>query len=237
MIIERIRRKIEPDMCIVPQTTPVIWFGNYEHSKACTISLNPSDKEFLDHKGKLLDNDKVRLCTRKKLNKNDSDELTNTEVEIVIDCCNKYFRTNPYGWFTHFDNFIKRFGYSYYEGSCVHLDLIQWATKPTWDTIPLKIKQKHLDTDLQVLEFLLNNKKDFEVMFLNGKKVAENVSEHLKVKLNNKTSFLMSNNGTQKRLEMYFGKYNEIQIIGWNLVLQYGVNQDALYENIKNNQK
>jgi len=43
---DRIKRKIEPNMCVVPQTTPVIYFGDYDSARACTISLNPSDRDY-----------------------------------------------------------------------------------------------------------------------------------------------------------------------------------------------
>jgi len=44
VIIERIKRKIEPEMYILSQSTPVIYFGNYDTAKACTVSINPSDR-------------------------------------------------------------------------------------------------------------------------------------------------------------------------------------------------
>jgi hypothetical protein len=58
MILERIKRKIDPGMYIVPQSTPIIYFGNYDAAKACTISLNPSNKEFVDDSKILLDKKK-----------------------------------------------------------------------------------------------------------------------------------------------------------------------------------
>jgi len=67
VIIERIKRKIEPEMYILPQSTPVIYFGNYDTAKACTVSLNPSDKDFVNNSNILLDNENSeRLCSRKK---------------------------------------------------------------------------------------------------------------------------------------------------------------------------
>ncbi|AEF83808.1 hypothetical protein TREPR_3649 [Treponema primitia ZAS-2] len=158
MIIERLKQRIEPDMCITPQTTPIIYFGNYDKSKACTVSLNPSDKEFVNSSGCLLDiNHKERLCSRKKLNKNGNEDLTDAEAETVLEFCNNYFHLRPYkSWFNQFDYFIKQFGnYSYYDDTCVHLDLVQWATSPKWDKVPQNIRQKHLDKDLPVLKYLL----------------------------------------------------------------------------------
>ena len=38
MIIEQIKSKIEPDMFITPQTTPIVYFGNYNNAITCTIN-------------------------------------------------------------------------------------------------------------------------------------------------------------------------------------------------------
>ncbi|MDR2584237.1 MAG: hypothetical protein LBC75_12215 [Fibromonadaceae bacterium] len=213
---DRIKRKIEPDMCVVQQTTPVIYFGDYDSARACTISLNPSNLEFVDKSKKLLELDKERLCSREKLKKTDNDELTDEDAEKVLKYCKNYFKYRPYkSWFDPFNKFVEHYEeYSYYKGTCVHLDLVQWATDPTWKDIPTFIKQKHLDNDLPILKHLL--KKNFEVMFLNGITVVENVRAYLNIKLEPKTIPFTE---TQK-VTIYYGKYNNIKVVGWNLYLQ-----------------
>jgi hypothetical protein len=215
MIIERIKRKIEPDMCVVPQTTPVIYFGDYNSARACTISLNPSNLEFVDKSNKLLDEKTERLCSRKKLNRADNESLSDDDAETVLKYCTNYFNFRPYNlWFKPFDKFIKRYGdYSYYDGTCVHLDLFQWATYKKWTELPSSIKQKHLDDDLPILKYLL--KKDFEVMFLNGNKVVKNVCDCLNIKLKEESKPFKDNS-----VVIYHGEYNSIKVIGWNLYLQ-----------------
>ena len=220
MIIERIKRKIEPEMYILPQSTPVIYFGNYDKAKACTISLNPSDKEFVNDSSFLLDNENSeRLCSRKKLNKADNDELTDDEAETVLRYCKDYFNKNPYTWwFNPFDKFINYYkGYSYYDDSCVHLDLVQWATCEKWSKIPENTRNKHIVSDLPVLKYLLN--KNFEIMFLNGITVVSNISEYLKIKFDRK-KMTYRVNSMNKELEIYHAIYNDIEVIGWNLNLQ-----------------
>jgi hypothetical protein len=241
MLIERIKRKLEPNLYITPQTTPIIYFGNYDMAKSCTISLNPSDKEFIDNSNVLLDlNNRQRLCSRKRLRKNDCDELTNEEANIVLNYCDNYFNLKPYKlWFNPLDFFIQNFGnYSYYNNTCVHLDLVQWATTPKWNDVPQNIRQKHLETDLPVLKYLLN--KNFEVMFLNGKTVVENVSKCLNLNIQNKKTIFRNANGNESELYIYYGKYNKINIVGWNLYLQSAAiggyeNKKILCYIIKNN--
>jgi len=241
MIVERIKRKIEPNMCITPQTTPIVYFGNYNKAVSCTISLNPSDKEFINNSGKLLDfQHKERLCSRKKLLKDDNVELSDDDVNVVLGYCNNYFHNNPLKlWFNQIEYVIKNLGgYSYYDSSCVHLDLVQWATTPKWNDIPVNIKEKHLRLDLPFLKYLLN--KDFETMFLNGKTVVENVKNHLNLTLDETNTQFVNCNGKRSDLSIFTGKYKTMNIIGWNLYLQSAAvggneNKDLLCEIIKRN--
>jgi len=218
VILERIKRKIEPNMDIVPQTTPIIYFGNYDTAKACTISLNPSNLEFVDRAKKLLDDkNKERLCSRKKLKRADNEELSDDEAKEVLRYCKNYFNDeyNPYNqWFKPFDHLIKRYcNYSYYDGTCVHLDLVQWATSEKWAKVHASIREKHLSSDLRILEHLL--KKNFEVMFLNGRTVVDNTRKRLGINLEEKSMRFKN-----KPLVIYYGEYNKIKVIGWNIYLQ-----------------
>jgi len=237
MIIERIKRKIEPQMFIVPQSTPVIYFGNYDKARACTISLNPSNKEFLDNKDNLLVGKKERLCSRLRLNKKDSEVLTNSDTDIVIDCCNNYFRNNPYrNWFNKNEHMINKFGYSYFNDTCVHLDLVQWATSPFWGDLDDEIKTIHLKYDLPVLKYLLN--KNFGIMFLNGYTTMNNVCTYLNINAVKDTNLTFRyKNGNEINIKVYTGKYNNIKIIGWSPYLQSPTiggydNIDILYDTI-----
>jgi hypothetical protein len=229
IILERIKRAIEPDMCITPRSTPVIWFGDYENAAACTVSLNPSDLEFYKHPKKqkdyispanLLSCKDERLCSRETLKKEDHEKLTDTNAEMVKESCTNYFEKNPYkGWFDPFDKFIKRFGaYSYYDHTCVHLDLVQWATTPKWSDLSEETKQKHLDNDLPVLKHLLE--KGFEVMFLNGSTVVENTSKCLDIQLEHKKAGFKNKNGRDQTITIYYGTYKKTKVVGWNTYLQ-----------------
>jgi hypothetical protein len=122
-------------------------------------------------------------------------------------------------WFKPFDFFIKKYGeYSYYDDTCVHLDLVQWATFKKWSELSSFVKQQHLENDLPVLKYLLNKK--FEVMFLNGKTVVDSVSDCLNVNLKQKSLQFINANGKTTELIIFHGKYNQIEVIGWNVYLQ-----------------
>ena len=136
-LIERIKREIDPSLLIVPQTTPVVFFGDYVKANVCTVSINPSFNEFLSG-STLLSGASARLCSRAELgiDKENHRKLTDDEAEKVLEGCINYFKKNPYKkWFDPFDDLIKRLSngkYSYYNDTCVHLDLAQWATNKIW---------------------------------------------------------------------------------------------------------
>jgi hypothetical protein len=220
----RIKLPIQPNMGITPRSTPVIWFGNYERAKVCTISINPSDKEFNPHS---------MLCSRDDLKKNDNDPLDDNDAIKVKERCNNYFSGNPYNvWFDAFEHFLSKFGgYSYYDGTCVHCDMVQWATTPKWSDLPADVKEKHIKNDLPILKLLLE--KDFEVMFINGRSVVDSVSEHLNIKLSIKPASI-----NNKTIKIYTGEYKRTKVIGWNQPLQGAVfnnfdNIDILCDLIK----
>jgi len=232
MIDKRLKEKIDPTMQITPRSTPVMWFGNYEKSRACTISLNPSDREFY-YKPKdqenytipenLLTGAEERLCSRERLHKRDCEELDDNDINIVKDYCTNYFTRNNYfrDWFNPLDTFLREYGgYSYLDGSCVHLDIVQWATTPKWDDLNPEIRQKLRHNDIEVLKYLLDH-KDFEIIFLNGRTVADTVSEFLGVSLNMKTLAYENNDKKERSINIYSGIYGKAKIIGWNKYFQY----------------
>jgi hypothetical protein len=240
VIIERIKRKIDTGMNVVPQTTPIIYFGNYDTAKACTVSLNPSNKEFTDNTDRLLDEKNAeRLCSRKKLNRADNEELNDAEAQTVLKYCRDYFKLRPYNmWFKPFNYFIERYGnYSYYKDTCVHLDLVQWATEK-WSKLPDSIRKKHLFDDLPVLKYLLN--KDFEIMFLNGTTAVDNVRNCLNITLKEKSTVFRNTKDIERKLVIYHGEYNKMKVVGWNIYLQSAAaggyeNKSILCDIIKKN--
>ena len=102
---------------------PILFFGDlhaYLNSdkKIITVGLNPSDKEFLEH----------RFNTCPDLLK---------KPELYLDSLCNYFKFNPYAdWFSGYENLLKEFESSFYSGeknTAIHTDFITpIATSPTW---------------------------------------------------------------------------------------------------------
>jgi hypothetical protein len=215
MLNQRIIQKIDQYLPITKQTTPIPYFGNYNKANACTISINPSDREFCDKNGSILNNDKERLCSRKRLQKKDNEELTIKEANIILGYCDNYFHKRPYRlWFDKYEKFLQIFGYSYYEDQVVHLDLVQWATTPFWGKIDDKVKNQLLTKDLPFLKSMLE--KNFEYIFLNGKTVVAKVSKHLNILLYSELVKVNQHLNTT----VYFGNYKDTKVLGWSTYLQ-----------------
>ena len=152
--------------------------------------------------------------------------------ETVIQYCNEYFKRRPYqAWFDKYERLLQHFGLSYYNGSTVHLDLVQWATTPFWNKINRGIKDKLLKTDVPFLKFLLE--KNFNYIFLNGITVVSEVCKHLEIK----TEEVKINKGNMA-FTIYTGKYRTSNIFGWSIYLQSAAvgsydNVDKIAEEVK----
>ena len=215
LLHNRIAKAITPNLQISPNTTPVVFFGDYFNARSCTISINPSDREFFDSKRSVLSGFQKRLCSRVELRKNDYDVLDDLDCEKVLSDCIDYFKRNPYKqWFNKYEKFLEVFDFSYYKGSAVHLDLVQWATTPFWKGLTELNRQKLLKDDLPFLKSLLE--KNFDIIFLNGNTVVGEVSKCLNIKLN----IISIENFRNHRMSVYFGKYNESNVVGWSSYLQ-----------------
>ena len=221
IISERLKRPINKYLNITPKTTPIIYFGNYDSARACTISLNPSEREFIDEHGNILNKFEERLISREKLGKKDEEALTDEDVLKVLDGCKNYFKKNPYNWFDRMEEFIRNFGYSYYDDSCVGLDLVQWATTPFWGELDDETKRNHLNNDKHVLEHLLNKNKDFEKIFLNGETVVSEFKKCFRYKISLQEYLMDYKKQSGSKIKIYYGYYNTIKIIGWSRYLKY----------------
>jgi len=227
IIFERVNRKIEDNLDIAKQTTPIVFFGNYNSAKACTISLKPSSKEFYNNE-KMLTNGEERLCSRLELGKKDDEILSEEDVKKILKNCNNYFENNPFlDYFENIEYMINKFKYSYFKSKCnnlnmsycVHLNLVQWATEKNWEDLG-PLKAKHIENDKYVLQTLVDNNKNIEIIFLNGKTVVSEFENYFGVKFDetliNDFKERKDKDKENHKIKIFTGKYNKIEIIGWN---------------------
>jgi hypothetical protein len=115
---------------IVPNSIPIVWFGDAEKYfgsdiKIITVSLNPSDIEFKEHK---------TASPSPKLRFPDF----NGSVTSLYNAYNNYFLKNPYNsWFkASFGAVLESFNASHYDNAintALHTDIgSSYATNPTW---------------------------------------------------------------------------------------------------------
>jgi hypothetical protein len=156
------------DLCVVRGSTPVVAFGNCQNARAATLGLNPSRVEFVDKRGVLLKAQKRRLATHESLGRSDLSRAPQEAVLQVLDECTTYFQRQPYRqWFDKLEPILVACGASYYGGSGCHLDLVQWATDPTWGKLKAAVRKRLLADDAPFLARQLENER-LRLMLVNG---------------------------------------------------------------------
>jgi hypothetical protein len=229
-IESRLRRPPTSDLAIVPGSTPVICFGRFSTSTVATLGLNPSKQEFLDKAGVELDGPRRRFETLNSLGIASLGEAPTERVELVAAACEEYFNRNPYRrWFDQLEPVVSAAGGSYYSGSACHLDLVQWATDPTWGALSDAQRTRLLSEDVGFLRDQLRNSQ-IRVLLLNGRAVIRHFAAAMCVTLRHvpgvhKTAFVSAS---------VLG----VRVIGWSTNVQssFGVTNElrrALAEHIR----
>lgn len=90
-IINLFKTPIPFNVRVLQNTLPIPFFGNYRGASAATISLNPSDKEFLDKKGNWLLGSKKRFESLESLKCSNACELTDDMIKASFQSCTEYF--------------------------------------------------------------------------------------------------------------------------------------------------
>lgn len=208
----RIRQRPPKGLPIVPGSTPVVSFGDVRKAKVATLGLNPSKREFFDKHGKALAESDRRLATCKSLGVRDLGSASTAVIHRVFEECNGYFQKNPYrGWFDQLENYVLQpLKASYYKGSACHLDLVQWATDPTWGDLKLVQTRSLIEADLDFLRQQLLH-EHIELLLLNGSGVAKRYSRLLECPL---TVKLISG---REGVKLFLGRSPQgARVIGWN---------------------
>jgi hypothetical protein len=173
--VEMVRRSPPENGPVVPGSTPVVAFGDPTRAEVATLGINPSVREFVED-GRLLAGDRRRLATLEALGAADCGELTVEQVAAVVGECAAYFQQRPYRrWFDPLDKLLRAgTDASYYDGSACHLDLVQWATDPTWSKLPRDVQQTLLEDGVPHLRAQLS-RENVRLVLLNGRQVLTQV--------------------------------------------------------------
>lgn len=216
-ILEFIKKPIPVGRSVVTRSVPICFFGDIENAKIATLSLNPSDKEFLGTNKRLVDRDWLPGCPA------DTAPLSEFEACEVYHSCLGYFQNNPYTtWFGGIFNengmsgFMKRkYDASYYEGTLVHLDITPWATSQKWRDLSEATKNALVSEYAPYLRFILDN-LDLDVIYVNGRSVKETLENVLNIKF--VTTPVVLPIGAKS--EKYECVYNKTRLVGINHYFQ-----------------
>jgi hypothetical protein len=172
-IAARIRRAALTEAGVVPDSLPVVSFGDPGIANVATVSLNPSWLEFQSSSGDWLLGEKRRLASLKSLRVQDPRDLDDQQVGQVVAECHAYFNgPNWYRrWFGWLERLLKESGAgSYIDGSACHLDLVQWATKPAQGKLLPADWRRLVREDREFLRWQLDN-SNVRVVLVNGASV------------------------------------------------------------------
>ena len=223
-IERRIRQPIPPGLCVVPGSTPVVAFGDARTAKVATLGLNPSSLEFQDRSGNDLVGCFRRLATHNSLGVENLVNSPLSTIAQVLKECNSYFERNPYEWFNELELILNACGVSYCNGSACHLDLVQWATKPSWGDLEGTVKRSLLSADVRFLKEQLSN-ENIKLLLVNGKDSTARFKRYFDTEL--KELCPVEVNG--KPASLFAGvTLRRIRVIAWSTFLQHWSVHDEL---------
>ena len=229
-IEQRIRRPIPPDSCVVPGSTPVVAFGKARTATVATLGLNPSRVEFLDRDGRELVGDARRLSTHWSLGLSDLSNASPSAIAQIIQDCDTYFQRNPYWqWFSQLEQVVQACGASYCDGSACHLDLVQWATDPTWGKLPQALRERLIDADAEFLMEQLSQ-ENINLLLVNGSGVVRQLCRRLAVTLDEVDR--IQGLGQYPTRLLAGTTTSRVRVIGWSVNLQssFGVSSQLRSE-------
>lgn len=220
-IEDRIRRPTPGDSHVVTGSTPVVAFGNERVARVATLGLNPSRVEFIDRDGKLLDGARRRLATLASLGVENLSSASHGTVSQVLEDCNGYFHRQPYRqWFDQFIPCLTACGASYYDDSACHLDLVQWATDPTWARLqPAKIRKRLISEDAAFLAAQLQN-ENIRVLLVNGNAVWTELERSMPLQHTCNDPYTIVGLSRQPVRVMRATLFDRVKVVGWSTNLQ-----------------
>lgn len=206
---------------VIPQTTPVISFGDFTKARIATVGINPSSKEFLSGRN-LRKGAKKRLIDFESLGAGAGIPLTEESATKVWDGCASYFKNkNRYWtWFKHLEDVLKGSGFSYEDGTACHLDLSPWATDPVWSKLTAAQKRELIADGQGLLNWQTTN-NDVEAIIFNGRQAYEAIKKYTEVQLSTSETIRYKSGGKELTSELIRGKGPLGQeVLGWTLNLQ-----------------
>lgn len=214
-IADRIRRPAPADCCVLEDAAPLIGFGDWHKARIATIGINPGLKPFLHGKGQMMDTPKYPTLPSLGI-ESLSDASDDTVAKIYKASCHWFLNHGVSRWFKTLEQVTEAFDASYADGSACHLDIVQWATKPSWSRIDRNQKKRLLEVDIWFFQEQLRDAR-LKVALLNGRTVCNAFRDYLRVDLEEVESFTQF---SYHSCTMYVGRFHQLGIFGWSTNLQ-----------------
>ncbi|HEV8297071.1 MAG TPA: hypothetical protein VGQ20_07240, partial [Acidimicrobiales bacterium] len=215
-----------PARCsVIEGTTPVAAFGDVRRARVATLGINPSRAEFLDSGRELLRGGRRRLATLESLGIHDLATAPAEAIDRMLDECLTYFQRNPYRrWFDQLDVLLRGIDVSYYDGTACHLDLVPWATDPTWGGLDVRTRRALLDDGVPMLRKLLAT-TEIQLIVVNGRSVLRELENALSVQfdLHGRVE-----GPSTTSTDIVTGSIDGTAVVGWSVNLQssFGVSRE-----------
>jgi hypothetical protein len=159
-------------------------------------------------------------------------EASDDIVARIVAGCDGYFVRNPYWrWFRPLEDVLHGLGASYTNGTACHLDLVQWATDPTWGGLSPRTRQDLIVADAAFLQEQLT-REQITTILLNGRSVIEAFVEAYAARLQHVGQ--VRDRGVTAQLATGH-VFRDVLVVGWSTNLQssFGVTK-VLREQLRN---
>lgn len=166
------------DSNVIPWACPVPFFGNPESAEIATLSLNPSNREFVDATGDELTSFSRRFPTLASLQLGSWACAAQEHHELIYEACCNYFSRAPYDtWFKPLDYLISGSSASFYFPSynACHLDLVAYATYSKWSELSTLQRGTLLEHSIGTLGSILERTRISRIV-VNGSAVMKALS-------------------------------------------------------------
>lgn len=174
-LVERLDDGALEGLGVIPWAAPVPFFGDLSSASVATVGINPSQQEFVDATGRLLVGHASRLPTLATLGLEGWAFADHHSLKEILRACGDYFRGNPYmRWFGVLERLLNLGRRSYYGSSpsACHLDLVPFATQPTWGGLSKLTQAALVDSGARWLGLLVRD-SPVQTLLLNGRAVVE----------------------------------------------------------------
>lgn len=178
-LLDRISADAARDADVIPWGCPVPAFGDPTVARVASLGLNPSNREFVDDRGRELAGDARRFHTLRSLGLATWADADAEHLDQILIACRDYFDGNPYDrWFRRLDTVVSATGASFYDRAspACHLDLIPYATKQKWTALNVRQRAGLLRLAGDTLGLLLR-RSAVRVLILNGQSVVTHFQE------------------------------------------------------------